>query len=101
MKITKFQHSCLLVEMPEPVNRTALFDPGVMSESALDIEALVYLDDIIITHSHPDHYHVPLVQALYAKFPKVRITAPADVVVDLKEHGISASSISTRRRGIF
>lgn len=92
MKITKFVHSCLLVEMPEPVNRTALFDPGVFSDQALDIDKLQWLDDIIITHSHPDHFSLPLVQKLVAKFPAVRITAPPDVVAKLDEVDIPATS---------
>lgn len=92
MKITKFIHSCLLVEMPAPTNRTALFDPGNMSEAALDVDALEFLDDIIITHEHGDHFHLPLIERLVAKFPSVRITAPADVVQTLQLEGIQASS---------
>lgn len=92
MKITKFVHSCLLVEMPEPVNRTALFDPGIMSEAALDVDKLEFLDDIIYTHSHSDHLSVPLLKELVAKFPQVRITAPTEVVDILAAEGITASN---------
>ncbi len=95
MKITKFVHSCLLVEMPEPVSRTALFDPGAMSEGALNVDALEFLDDIIITHGHGDHFHLPLVQKLVAKFPQVRITATPEVVEQLAAAGITASSEAT------
>ena len=52
MKITKFVHSCILVETPE---RVGLFDPGVFSERAFNPETLQKLDDIIITHKHQDH----------------------------------------------
>jgi L-ascorbate metabolism protein UlaG (beta-lactamase superfamily) len=92
MKITKFVHSCLLVEMPEPVNRTALFDPGVMSEQALSVDKLMYLDDIFITHEHSDHFSPKLVQQLVQKFPDVRIAATQTVVQKLQEAGIKASS---------
>lgn len=92
MKITKYVHSCLLVEMPAPINRTALFDPGAMSEQALDVGSLEFLDDIIITHGHYDHFHLPLIKALVSKFPSVRITAPAEVVQTLELEGINASS---------
>ena len=91
MKITKFVHSCLLVEMPPPVSRTALFDPGVMSETALAAHNFEFLDDIIITHYHGDHMSVPVIKGLVAKFPKVHITAPADAVTQLKAEGITAS----------
>lgn len=90
MKITKLVHSCLLVEMPDPVNRTALFDPGVMS--TVDVDSLQFLDDIFITHGHSDHYDPEVIAQLVAKFPSVRITAPAEVVQDLAGRGITASS---------
>jgi L-ascorbate metabolism protein UlaG (beta-lactamase superfamily) len=91
MKITKLEHSCLLVEMPEPVSRTVLFDPGSLSEPFIDIDSLEFLDDIFITHSHPDHFHPPLLKKLVAKFPDVRITSTREVVNKLKEDGIAAS----------
>lgn len=92
MKITKFVHSCLLVEMPEPVNRTALFDPGSMSEGSLDVDKLEFLDDIIITHGHADHFSVDLIKKLVQKFPKVRITGTQEVVRALQQENITASS---------
>lgn len=95
MKITKFVHSCLLVEMPEPVNRTALFDPGVMSSEALRGHRFEYLDDIIITHSHEDHFDIETVKWLVQQFPEVRITAPADVVATLESERVAASDQSS------
>lgn len=92
MKITKFEHSCLLVEMPAPLNRTALFDPGSMSVDALDVASLEHLDDIIITHEHQDHFDMGLVKSLVEKFPDVRITAAQPVVEQLANEGIAASS---------
>lgn len=92
MKITKLEHSCLLVEMPAPVNRTVLFDPGAMSEPFIDVESLEYLDDILITHSHPDHFSPEIIKKLLTKFPEVKITGPADVVEQLKQVSILATS---------
>lgn len=93
MKITKLVHSCLLVEMPEPVNRTALFDPGVMS--TVDVDSLEFLDDIIITHIHSDHFDPELIKRLATKFPHVHITAPAEVVDELNAAGIPATSATS------
>lgn len=90
MKITKLVHSCLLVEMPEPVNRTALFDPGGFS--IFDVDKLEYLDDIFITHNHPDHYDPDKIAKLVAKFPAVRITTTEEIVLDLASKGITASN---------
>jgi L-ascorbate metabolism protein UlaG (beta-lactamase superfamily) len=88
MKVTKYVHSCLLVETPE---RVALFDPGVMSQAAIPIDQLEQLDDIIITHGHPDHYTPEIIKELVAKFPGVLITAPTEVVAALAKVGITAS----------
>lgn len=101
MKITKFVHACLLVEMPAPVNRTALFDPGAMSEEALNVDQLVYLDDIFITHIHGDHFSIDLLKRLTDKFPRVRITAPNEVVQRLAQENIAASSEAPQGVTIF
>ncbi len=93
MKITKLGHSCLLVEMPEPVNRTTLFDPG--SLSTVDADSLVYLDDIIITHGHFDHFNLDLIKELVVKFPNVHITAPDEVVEQLNKESIPATSAAS------
>ena len=89
MKVTKFVHSCLLVETD---GRTALFDPGLYSESALDINRIERLDDILITHEHGDHFSLNLVKQVVQKFPQVRITGTQPVVDQLAEAGIKASS---------
>jgi L-ascorbate metabolism protein UlaG (beta-lactamase superfamily) len=88
VKITKFVHSCLLVETPE---RVALFDPGTFSEEALDVSKIDRLDDIFITHEHADHCSPDLIKQLVGKFPNVRITSTSDVVKQLSEQGIKAS----------
>ena len=95
MKVTKFEHACLLVEMPSPVNRTVLFDPGSMSESALDVGALEYLDDIVITHIHGDHVSMKLMAQLLEKFPNVRIITTPEVSEMLQKEGVIAGNIHT------
>ena len=97
MRITKYVHSCLLVEDGE---RVGIIDPGQFSwESGLfSVERLGQLDDIIITHEHPDHMHIPFIQALLATFPKAHLTANPSVVAKLQEQGIMADSES--RNGV-
>lgn len=89
MKITKLVHSCLLVEMP---NRTALFDPGVMS--VVDVDSLKWLDDIFVTHNHSDHFNPDLIKKLRDKFPQVRITVPQDALDKLEKAGVTDVSTS-------
>jgi L-ascorbate metabolism protein UlaG (beta-lactamase superfamily) len=95
MKITKFVHSCLLVETPE---RVALFDPGTLSTPNINIDNLIRLDDIFITHEHADHKDIPFIKQLVAKFPNVRITTTAQVVRQLAAEDIQA--VNTPSEGI-
>lgn len=89
MKITKFVHSCLLVETDD---RTALFDPGAMSAPAFDVASLERLDDIFITHIHGDHLDENFIKSLVEKFPEVRITSTPEVVEKLAGLGVTASN---------
>lgn len=86
MKITKFVHSCLLVETQEQV---ILVDPGQFSwESNLfDIGQLGRLDVVVITHEHFDHFHEPFVQAILQKFPDVQFVSTPEVVAKLQAMG--------------
>jgi L-ascorbate metabolism protein UlaG (beta-lactamase superfamily) len=87
--------------MPEPVNRTALFDPGAMSEAVFNVDALEYLNDIFITHEHGDHTSVSFIKKLVAKFPQVSITVPESVVAQLAAEGIAASSAAPEGVELF
>jgi L-ascorbate metabolism protein UlaG (beta-lactamase superfamily) len=89
MKITKYVHSCILVETS---GRVALFDPGAMSYEAFDLDKLSHLDDILITHVHQDHFHMPFVKDLVAKFPDATIVTTEEVVRQLEVEGIKAQS---------
>ncbi len=101
MKITKLAHSCLLVEMPGPVDRTVLLDPGEMSVSCIKDADLKYLDDIVVTHEHSDHFDLPLVQELAKRFPDVRILAPGPVVARLSEAGVQAGTAPPEGMELF
>lgn len=86
MQITKYLHSCLLIEEQ---NKTILIDPGVFTynEHALDINKLTKLDYIAITHEHADHFHLPFIKDLVQKFPDVKIVSTPSVVELLKKVG--------------
>ncbi|HSX58376.1 MAG TPA: MBL fold metallo-hydrolase [Candidatus Saccharimonadales bacterium] len=92
MKITKFLHSCLVVEEND---KKLLIDPGIYSYEAkvIDYDALGNLDYILITHEHPDHFHPPLVKELLAKFPDAKITTNSSVVELLKKENIESISV--------
>lgn len=92
MKITKYIHSCLLVQ---DQNKTFLFDPGLFTYNAkvIDLATLTSLDYILITHEHADHFHLPFVKELVGKFPSVKIISNASVVSQLQKEHITASAI--------
>ncbi len=86
MKLTKFGHSCVLVEVEaNGTVQRALFDPGVWSN--VRVQDFVTLDDVFISHGHPDHIDIPTLRAIVEAFPDVRITAPTEVVAQLQQEG--------------
>jgi L-ascorbate metabolism protein UlaG (beta-lactamase superfamily) len=87
MKITKYVHSCLVIE---DTGHVGIIDPGVYSwQSGLfDVSQLSKLDDIIITHEHPDHCHLPFVEALVAKFPQAHVYTNQSVATKLRAIGL-------------
>lgn len=89
MKITKLGHSCLLVEMPAPVSRTVLFDPGIWS--SVDIDSLEFLDDIIVTHDHKDHMDIELLRKLQDKFPELRLRSTDSAASLLADAGLNVT----------
>jgi L-ascorbate metabolism protein UlaG (beta-lactamase superfamily) len=93
MKITKYVHSCLLVETAD---RVGLIDPGNYSwdSGTFDINQLERLDDIVITHEHPDHMYLPFIQALVEKFPGAQIITTQPASEQLIKAGIT--NVSTQ-----
>lgn len=67
MKITKFGHSCFLVEEN---GARILFDPGNMSVGQNDLSGL---DAILITHEHQDHLDLGSLRSVLAKNPNVKV----------------------------
>jgi L-ascorbate metabolism protein UlaG (beta-lactamase superfamily) len=87
MKLTKFVHSCVLVEHD---NKAVLFDPGIFSwgSGTVDVTTLPKLDAIVVSHKHPDHCAEPFVRALVDTFPEAQWIAPSDLHDDLASWGV-------------
>lgn len=73
MKITKFGHSCLLIEEKKV---RILIDPGSYSSG---FENLTNLDVILYTHEHSDHVNLDSLSKLLANNPKVQIRTNSGV----------------------
>ncbi|MBI1984549.1 MAG: MBL fold metallo-hydrolase [Candidatus Wildermuthbacteria bacterium] len=87
MKISKYVHSCLLVEEHGTV---ALIDPGNYTAQAnvLDLESIAKLDYLVITHEHADHMDIPLIKKISVKFPGLQIMSNSSVKSILEKEGL-------------
>lgn len=91
MKITKYVHSCLLVEEN---NTVVLIDPGLYTFQAnmLTPAMLSKLDYILITHSHPDHMYIPFIKAFVDAFSNVQIITNQEAKELLQKEGVTATT---------
>ena len=67
MRITRYGHSCLLVEQDDA---RVLLDPGVFSSG---FEQLRGLTAVLVTHAHPDHLDVGRLRTLLTDNPDARL----------------------------
>src|SRR5436190_5939903 len=83
MKITKYVHSCLLVESGE---LNVLIDPGRYSWDShlLNPNHLPQLSHILFTHDHADHYHEQALRALSQQFPHATIITNNNLAKKIK-----------------
>ncbi len=80
MKLTKFQHACVLIEKD---SSKVLIDPGAFSH---DFIAPKHIDAIVITHDHPDHFDEKLVSELLVSSPQATIAAPESITARFPDH---------------
>jgi len=89
MKITKYVHSCLLVE---EVGKTILIDPGIYSTQSLAYEVFPTLDFLLITHEHQDHMDTEFIKKLVERFPGLQIISNDSVKSILGKEGIDVQT---------
>lgn len=87
MQITKFGHSCLLVE---EADARILTDPGIWNP----VPEVEGVDAILITHEHQDHCDVAQLQAILTKNPSARVITHAAVAKILRDAGIPSETIN-------
>lgn len=73
MKITKQEHSCLVVEVEE---KLLVIDPGSLTTPLIGLRDVVA---IVITHEHADHWTSDQLERILEFSPKARIFGPAGV----------------------
>jgi phosphoribosyl 1,2-cyclic phosphodiesterase len=72
MRITKYEHACLAIEVG---GRVLVIDPGVFSNSFTPSDNI---DAIIITHQHSDHFDSEKIAAVRSLNPNVVIFTTED-----------------------
>jgi L-ascorbate metabolism protein UlaG (beta-lactamase superfamily) len=99
MRISKYVHSCLLIEDGED---KILFDPGKFSF----VEGLVKPDDfrdlsaIILTHRHPDHVDDDALKKIIENNQSAAVLTNTEIKSHLAAQGISAQAFETGRRAV-
>ncbi len=87
MLVTKFGHSCLLVEEGDA---RILIDPGDFSEG---LESVGALDALLITHQHPDHLGRAQIEELLERVPQVQIYCDEQSVEYLAELPVEPEAV--------
>lgn len=86
MKISKYLHSCLVFELD---GYKILFDPGDFSfiEGLVTPEMFADINIIVITHIHPDHFVIDILQKII-NFSGAQVLTNSQVGEQLKKAGI-------------
>lgn len=79
MKVTKFEHACLLIESD---GQALIVDPGSWTT---DLQIPDTVVGVIITHEHQDHLSKDLLQAVIDKNPEAVVVGHEEVVSQLSE----------------
>lgn len=79
MKITKYEHACLVIEES---GQKLVIDPGMYTQTLPD---QTDVSTIVITHTHDDHCDEAQLNRLIALNPSVQIFAPDEVCQRLRQ----------------
>lgn len=92
MKITKYAHSCLLLEVD---GVKILTDLGSWNPEVPEVSDL---NAVLITHEHADHFDIEKLKILLSKNPQAKLITHTAVGAKLQEAGIEYKSIESGER---
>ena len=87
MKITKYEHACLMIEEGKG---SLIIDPGLFSTS---LEKQQNIEAIVVTHIHPDHFDPEKVKKLVEDNPSAKVLSTPEVVSELDRQNIDAQAV--------
>ncbi len=87
MTITKFGHSCLLIEEG---GARILLDPGTFTTEQ---NSLKDIDVVLITHEHGDHVSMDSMKQIMANNPEAKVLTNGSVQAMLEKEGIAATVV--------
>ena len=92
MKISKFLHSCVVLE---EAGETILIDPGVFSfiEGKISPDIFTGISAVLITHEHDDHFYPEALRVILENNKDAEIYANRSVAARLEQEGIAARII--------
>lgn len=91
MNIKKLKHCCMLID----VGRTRIItDPGIYSLEEHD--KVKHADIVLITHEHPDHFHIESLKALIKRAPDISVISNDAVGEMLAKEGVKHSVMKHR-----
>lgn len=87
MKLTKYEHACLILDNDES---RLIIDPGCFTNLLDDLGGVSIL---VITEEHTDHFDIDNVRKVIEKNPQVKIFTTMVVAAQLSAAGIASSVI--------
>lgn len=92
MRLTKYEHSCVLVEDGDS---RILIDPGSYSHG---FETLAGLTAVLVTHQHADHVDVERLRPLLERNPEAGLYTDGGTAAVLAESGIAVTGVQPGER---
>jgi L-ascorbate metabolism protein UlaG (beta-lactamase superfamily) len=92
MNITKIGHCCLFIK---DNGKTILTDPGAWTTEQNNITGV---DIVIITHEHPDHFHMESVKQVLKNNPDAVVVSNSRIASLLAEESIAATILEDSQK---
>jgi L-ascorbate metabolism protein UlaG (beta-lactamase superfamily) len=85
MKVTKYEHACLVIEKGD---ETLVIDPGAFTMPLTDVGGVVA---VVITHEHADHWTAEQLERILDRNPDAKVFGPPGVAAAAT--GITVDSV--------